>query len=992
MDWQETKYTIVKYLVSFQGLYFYTTNIVNITEKYIFKIIHPPKGLLEELMSMNLHDYVTKTLAYIFLFKSAANNGSDEYMVLYDLETTNMSRFITSLVDGTTKCSYYTVHTYSSGQQVERVVETTKDTSTYIVVPATPKAKKKRWSSYREIIQAETDGNKTFKVITVEFTKVLFTKILSLKRDISTFFSQDEIHHIFKYIFVHVDDNTLLTYSVCMNLQDDPQIFYLLSDYGRKHLLLRRSKQACALKRCYDYSNALMKFREAVNATIVLFLTEGTMQRIKVCGKKKNRSATIKRIPLNGFKLDFLFECLEIGAIKSGDDFDTLYSTFMYNGYNSKLTIIVYKFLPFANIFNFILGAKNWKFEPSLLTPHHLWTQQHVECVTFEVFILVPTDDAEAHNSIHPLENIGRASFRVNFINSEPQPIYNAKICVLEHLNAHIYSIPENITNISCEYMILDYDFVFKKRFKNITFYNCTIMNECTVTFEEGYEQLMLNSTKGRLDLSGTAGFGIVNLNETNSALAFQKGNEHHSSLFSLKHACIDGNAVIGEQIDELLFCNVNFSETVTLKITSHHKRINIRESSGYFSLVGEFEGMLNLRFCSILEISTNEHGFKTLSLACRDITSNIKLADVYDTVILTDTNISKGFCFTVNKKCNELVVKYCSGDLDLSETDTLKSIEITFTNERFHRLNMKGPIDTTRLSVFEFSSDKTELSYLFKQFKRIQYLKIGQLTAPTQRMNLELNILRAYLTATPIFSSRSTNYSDESLSTVAYQFVAVNHEVTADRILTGIFCENVMSGVEVLEYEHIMMSGTNCEYLREMGNLKVFKASIEYLTSESLMCLPPSIQSLNIYDSQTSEDNYQLCLLALKHYPHLKILTINGEFFTNTSNFGLLPKTVEILAISYACQSAGTPVASSKKTELRELYVHITEQSIFNHDIGALDTNIAIFLQKIFVFIDQDNLKCLILSSVDDYCEVDPSTYAVLNRYDGRPGHGIGT
>lgn len=945
-------------------------------------------------MSMNLHDYVTKILVYIFLFRSTANNSSDEYMILYDLGTTNMSRFITSLVNGTTKCSYYTVHTHSSGQQAERVVEATKDTSTHIAMPATPKAKKKRWSSYCEVIQAETDGNKTFKVVTVEFSKTLFTKIMSLKRNISTFFSQDEIHHIFKYIFVHVDDNTLLTYSVCMNLQDGPQIFYLLSNYGREYLSLRHSKQACALKRCHDYGGALIKFREAVNATIVLFLTEGTMQRIQVYGKKKSRSVTKKKIPLNEFKLGFLFECLEIDAIKSGDDFDALYGKFMYNGYNSKLTVIIHELLPFANIFDFILGAKNWKFEPSLLTPHNLWTQQHVECVTFKVFILVPSDDAEALDSLHPLENIDYAFFAVDFINSEPQSIYNAKICFSEYLDAHLCSIPGNIMNVLCKHMTLDYDFVFKKRFKNITLHNCTIESGCTVTFEKGYEQLVMDNTKGRLDLSGTAGLGIVSLNKTNSALAFQKGSAHHSSLFSLKHARIDGNVAIGEQIEELLFCNVNFSETVTLKITSHHRHIDIRRSSGCFSLMGEFKGVLNLQFRSIMEISVNEHGFKTLSLVCRNITSNIKLANAYDTVILNDTNISKGFCFTVNKKRKKLLVKCCSGDLDLSETDILKSIEITFTNKPFHRLNMKGPINTTRLSVFEVPSDKTEVPCLFEQFKRIQYLKIGRLTTPAQRMSLELNILRRYLTAASIFRSRSTNYRNESLSTAAcqYQFDAVNLGMTTDHVIEGIFYENVMSGVEVLEYEHIMMSDNNCKYLREMSSLKVFKASIEYLTSESLMCLPPSIQSLNIYDSQTSEDNYQLCLLALKHYPHLKILTIGGEIFTNTSNFGLLPKTVEVLAISYVCQSASVPVASSKKTELRELYVHVTEQSIFNHDIGVLDANIAIFLQQIFVFIDQDNLKCLILSSVDDYCEVDPSTYAVLNRYDGRPGHGIDT
>ncbi|ELQ76330.1 putative LRR containing protein [Trachipleistophora hominis] len=939
-------------------------------------------------MLVNFYEYATNAVLYILVFKSVQRMNLNEYVALSDLSITNMSKFLTDLADNKTKCPYYSVHVYKYEQQAEDFSAMSTNVCSYSVKQAL-NVDRNDLRRYIEVLRTET-RTRTFKIIEFEFSKTLFIKIMSLSMYTTTFFTQYEIHHIFKYIFLHMDDLALLAFSVCISLQNDPQIFYSLSDYTKKYKHLICSYQPCAFKCHHDYSNALMKFREVVNHKVELTLVEGDVARAKVYGHKQHSTILKSIVPLNEFKLGFLFECCDTKFTQVAD-LDILYDKFIYNGYNSRLTIIILENLTVENIFDIIVGTEDVMLKVPWFPSHKLWAQKHIERVTFRLHIYSSSDSSLISSHIKLLKHIRFASLMIDFVNSVPQPIYNVGICFLRYINAYVYNLPENVSTIICEHINFDYDFLFTKRFKSVSICDSVVEQGKTVTIEKGCETVTIINSRGQFDLSNAAGFNKIVLLNSGSKLSFQEKKDNHFNYITITFAEINESTIIDGSFNEMIFRNIKFNKIVTLLISDGAKHVSIYKTSGSLNFVGDFRGIVSFFSDSFLVITHKENEPRNISLFSCGVTDSLEFKNIYHSIVLSYMNLSDNFCFAMDETCKELSIDNCHGTYNLSKAGVLEKLKIEFARETSDKMKIIGPVAVNNLDVLEIPFNINELSHFFDQFSRIKSLKLGTAYMPIWRVSLEQHFMCQYAA---FFQLRGpiNNIRGESSNFLAYQnlYSHENWAMHGDEIMASIFYRKVVTEIEALEYENILMTDNNCRYLQRMNNLKSLTASMHNLTGESFTHLPRNIQSLNLYGSYIPNNDYKQCLNILKCLPYLSILTLSGDFFADTSNFQLLPETVKTLVISYEKQDVRNSSINDKKISLHKLYVRVLWQSIFHEYTKILNVELIEYLQAIFVFVERYDLECLIVSTAIECFEIDPTTYGVIHSYNEQTCHGI--
>lgn len=937
---------------------------------------------LQNTLMTSLYDYVTMAVVYIFVFQSWTEDGNNEYMVIYNLEETNMMEFLSSLEAGTASFNY-TIHEYDQKQHVLGISECAEDvlpnstTVQFLIKNQT----KRKYPSYLDVILANKDTSKRFKIVNMPFRKSLFEKIMTSTHDNINTFSLEEIRCIFQKVFFCLDHNEGVAYNICISLQDDQQALTSLFDPNEE---LRFIEPYYLTKLQENRCNSLIifsKFKEIVNHTIELYLTYGPIRVARVYGKKKKAMTVGKHIPLKEFNIGFLFECLEVTSGYLFDNANEFYEKFQHDYLNSKLIIFVSSRWPLTSVLTTLTGDMFITPALSWITKLDLWKSGRIERITYRVKPSKPYLKSRTGYYVVPTNNISCASFSIDFVNSVAQPIKDTVVCLRNILDIDVYKVINGIDSLKCGEVELQNDFVFEKDFKSVQLYHCTAKNESAITFQNKYQELKLCQTIGQFYLLGMAGFNSIYLRSSKSKLIFRINYPGNPNICKLTNALVKGTINVDRCIQEITFYDVEVADNISVVVEDRRQTVNISQTTGHLKFSGFLNVELHFNWQTSLLIRPYGNSFSKFSLKQCHITEHIKLTDEFSRIKLSQVKVDDHSGFVINNSCRKLRISECEGIFDLSGPKCFDKIEIDFSLAPTSKFTLKGPIKTNILVLYDIPNSATDISDFFNEFETINHLIISCYELDnSQLFNLEYHLTKRYkiyrLQENIGCESISNSFKQPIESTI--RTVRESNQVV-DELLTAIFGSYAISKIKGLYYHGILMSNCNCKYLKNLHNLQTFQASLETVRKESFIYLPQSLKVLNIRNSSVASDGQDqiIASCALKNFPNLKALVVDGAFFSDPSHLSFLPHSIDVLVVSYSEFRNERIETNAPELKLSKLYVSALQDMI---DSEAQNPNKQLynFLQKMFDYIDRDYLQSLVFLIYQSQYQLDPSTLCV--------------
>ncbi|ELA47534.1 hypothetical protein VCUG_00965 [Vavraia culicis subsp. floridensis] len=930
-------------------------------------------------MSFDLYEYAGMSVICVLAFRSVLNVENYDYTICYSLKDTNMMRFLNAMMEGKIRCSYYRTCNHVGGAP-----EHDEDASG----PFLHKRRKteERFSDHSKA-RTNLGRNKTCTVIEMPFTRLLYEKaVITKESDDVCILSQEEIHHIFKYIYTNLDSNTWITRCICMSLQKNPNIFFSLSEYHKNCSILRKCHGSYPFHGVHDFSDALKQFRDTVNSSMQLSLTDGGKPVAYLYGNRKiGTNNTADETPLDELKVAFLFKYLDVEFEYLRQNVDRFYDKFKFNNHSSKLTIFVDGSLQLDSAIDLLIRNSGVEAKLSCICTHELSAQHHVERITCKFSGYFSREEMEAFRNFDLLKKLRSVYYVVDVVGSTLSPIKTIGMCLWSPSSRNIRAIPGDVTDLKCDGLVVCGNLLFKKQFESITWRKLIIRPKWTVTFVYGCRVLKLFDVTGRINLSGIAGLRKVLLYKRRSQLCFHESRADLSISLRIRYAKINNEVAIDHNVDEICFQGVASHKQLTIAI-NNATNVDISKSSGRYHFQGNVSGTLRFTLSTVFQVKTNQNFTRHFELAVCCISTSIVIIGEYDTVTLHNVDVKSYAIFTVNSSCRNLVIRKCRGTFALSISGPIDNISIEFPVESSLNFMIGGSISTNSLTLFNISERTALLSSLLDKFSFIKHLRIGRLSKEMSRPNLE-EYLMLYSQTPPHDANLRHNHGNDLLAWQAGPGTPTENELatTHNEILSAVFHKLAVTKIESLEYHRLWISTRNCHFLRELPGLKNLTACVEDLTNETFACLPKSIRLLNISGSYINNGDWEiepLSLNALKTLPNLEVFIIDDDFLKKPARLSFLPPCVEILVVMNCKLNVIDGKIGANKIRLCKLYISasfvINDDEIIEPHTIKFDS----YFMSIFNYVDREYLEELFYITSKKSYQMEPSTLRIVNEW----------
>ncbi|ELQ73850.1 putative LRR containing protein [Trachipleistophora hominis] len=938
-------------------------------------------------MLFNLYDYVNVAVIYVLVFEPNLDEENVTSIEVYNLNDTKIRQFFKCAEIKSSRTSYDDVrhHSKEHTAQIFKQQGTSSQFNTPFSLEKTEETELSQ-STGSNIMPAKGVTAQKY-VYKMPFSFKLYERAILKKNGDPYRFSANDIHCIFKYIFIHIEYDKWLTYAILRSLQDEPSIFFCLSESSREYKLNMLRIRPNNVNKPHNFDEALFKFRASVNYNIAVCLTVDGREIATVGGKNRNENTIQHEISLPDLKIGFIFEQLEVHIDNFKKYINLFYKKFRYNGYNSKLTIIISGNLSFNTMLDVMVNKTVPDNAFEWLLEHKILHEEELEQVALKMTAANVSPDTLTNN-IFP-RNVYLIQCSICLLNRNGPPIQDIGINFMRYLYPDINDILQDITRLYCQNITINENFYVKKRFKYIQWRDSMIEEGFTVTFEVECETLDIKRTTGLFNLAGMMGLYQVWLTVIESSLCFSVDNQKATSCLTLKHVQITDNITIDSRTTQITFEHVESDFNIALEITDNHKLINIRRSIGEY----EFKGNLKLRsrfnVNTILTIKSDKvYRTKFFLMNC-DFNVSATLSKIYGCVELRNILIGKDFCFKVNENCEKLMILQCTGLFDLSNVDRLEILEINFSNQWTKKLRIIGPISVKHLTLINLPKDLIILTQFFNELVSIQCLTIGCSSLRLLATNLETYFCSINLKS---ICQKYQHYTNTATAENAQTSEKEHPTLTSCKFLSVIFHAPALVEVERLEYQKIYMSNHNCEYLLSLRKLKMLKVYMENLGNETFIYLPQNIEYLNIQASLFTDYYLKSPPNSLRELSNLKVFVVSGNVFFNLTISNYLPPSLNVLVVSYfLLKNNFSGDSNIVKIRPCRLYISALQDLIIDIETGLPHSDVHNFLDALFNYVEREHLELLVLATTSSCYEIDVLTFRTVNHFPKKFDFGIG-
>ncbi|ELQ76700.1 putative LRR containing protein [Trachipleistophora hominis] len=943
-------------------------------------------------MLYNIADYLTATVIYIFVFSSVSKDDS-EYMVFDNLKHTNMSKFLTSLEKDPTLNEHFNIKQFDVNQVIDKGVTPSVGTSQDDTNSETGERKPKRAKieqqpAYYNCIRSYYKPTRLFKIVTVPFSKKLYQKVLGLKVDLK--FETNDYIDIFKYIFLNLDDNGDFLDNAWQSICDYPTEFLNVFKKNAEN----KSQPSSVHKDvssflALNFERGMEAFQKAMNSQVVYKLMNDEKTKVAlVCGKYRHNNRIIIDKSLDGFEFGFLFECLEVTYVDLKKNFKLYSEAFAFRKQllNTKLTITIKETRPLDELKPVIHGKYTLDSDFMKLLRCQFFEEEHIENIVIELQSKEIVDNPTICNAEDLYDCIKTLKFYVNYKNNKLQPIHSIEICFSGNINT-IQQITkvENLTHVELEDIIFSSDFVINKAWKSLELRDIVALKGTITEIGCECEKLVLERLEGRFNLSGTAGFNEVVMSES-SEFVFNKKTKSIDSFVYLIDLQINEFTAVENGIERIWINQTKCTDIITLKVTPEHKNIKIHNTEGKFYFDGIFCALLDFGDKTSLTIDKGDKSQMSVVLKYFVIDNVISFPGCYDTVELVDIEILRGKFLIVNGSCRTLKIICCKGRITKPKSVQLDKLIIEFNPKSRNELEVEGMSNINELVLENIPCDENIIANILNKLENVKFLRITFSDDQNTRARNFEGYLKELYGKNNSLNGSNNDLQDARPETVLFEdsFEKISTCQPIKNFLDVLHQSKIILQLYGLTYEKIFMSGYEMiQYSKYAQNLKALDISIEYLTDQSFKYIFCGIEFLNLDYSCIPDEKLHEKFKTLKKFDKLKVLVVNGIFFTNKANFSFIPATTKVLIIEYPdWEETSHTEKKVEKTKLNKLYLLMKVGKVSDDNKKVTNTKIIKDLKILSQYIDMKNLEDLIIIKGEIHYEIEPTEFNLLRQY----------
>ncbi|ELQ76760.1 putative LRR containing protein [Trachipleistophora hominis] len=932
----------------------------------------------------NITDYLTTTMIYIIIFQSTSGDDS-EYMIFYDLEHTNMMKFFKLLQLNPTENKHYSIEQYNADQIDNKDAIFGTNSNSIDIGSETGERKSKRarierQSACYEHIRLYYRHVRLFEVIRAPFSKNLYQKAVALNL-VSLEFGKDDYIDIFKYIFLYLDDNTGLLRRICENIQTNPDVFLnAFKNNIENNPQLNLTQESSINVFDSDLKRGLEAFQRAMNSRVICYLMKNQESIAMVFRRYGHKDEMFTQIPLEDFNLGFLVTHFEVGYQDLKKNFDKVCEAFKNRSYNPKLTLIINESRSINELESVINGEYVLNRDFIKLFQHKFFQLKYVENVVIKTESVGFSNNHRTGNATVLYDCISALKFSVDFKGNKSQQIRDMTICFCNNPNG-IY----NIKIIDSAHIVFDNieyspDLIFNKEWKNFKLSNFVAPTDTTITIKSGSERLELNGVSGTFNLSGTAGFNEVQMS-MDSKFSFKTNEESITSLLDIANLHVNTCTTIDNNITNIIIDGIRCKVKVVIKVTSEHENIKIENTVGEFEFEGLFRAQLSFDENTYLNIRNEDISQMSLKLYNCVIDDAISFLGNYSAIELVGLDINSKEPFIINKECQELDIVLCNGVITVPEDTHFKRFEIEFDPGTPNELIIEGILCVDELILRGLFCGESIIENILNKFNTVKYLKIKSLDDPESRIVNLVDYLNNQYDVTCYDEKLIDGLREpmEQITSYEIQCGQIKMYPTVKDFLDAFYQRKFITQICGLTYEGFSMSNYDLQrYLRFARNLKALDINIEFHACALLKHMSPEVEFLNLANSCVPSEQLPSMLGAVKKFVKLKILIMDGAFFTDTSNFSFIPPSTEMLVIRHPDRMRISQTETKgEKVKLRKLYLLKSAEEEIGISQQLLQT-----LGLLKYYIDMGNLDNLVVVEENMYYEIDTCHFVSLGQY----------
>ncbi|ELQ76998.1 putative LRR containing protein, partial [Trachipleistophora hominis] len=678
-------------------------------------------------MLPNLYSYIESVVRYIILFETNPEVHHDNYIIVDDLNDTGMVGLLEALLK---KQKFYSFRYRSEKFDFKKNSHTKKDAKNLSLhyINRYFGVRREQYRHYYELL--ENDRNDTYKVIHVPFKRPLFQKIVKLSKDNIPDFTVEEVCVIFKYILPYKDRLPLITYAICIFLQENPSLADELNE-ARKDIT--RCGDNTHLKSLYSFifgqNDTAIIFRDAVSSNIALTLRDIYANKAYSYKNPVGEYLFHLELDLEKLSIGFLFNRLYMDVVFLTNNMRLLQEKFQVNAANSSLDIEIHYVddKTHEQEVTMVSGDQLSLLELNFISNCAFLQHNSINDVIVEFVGLNQEIDAEIFNESNVIRKIVCKFCSVEFVKSLPKHVTILRADFKETTYGDTKDSFVNITDVTYTESNFYEDIVPSDASKIRSISKSIFFSGSSISIDDTCPDITIQNTAATIKVCGLSMVAEVVLTESLFS-CFKLMNKHDDyRLIEINEAVIQGAAEISVSMQIIALINVKLSSESKIVFGKGHTYITISESTGLFDL----KCYIGIELCfnkdMLMMISPKGDSNQQLSqliLCGVKFVEKIHMPNRYERIEFKGITTAKDSAIILGDKCKELSIVEFNGVIDMRHVINFDSVTIHASMNEEASIKFIGLSRVSHLFYHNLYYNVNVCQLLAENFYEIEHLQ----------------------------------------------------------------------------------------------------------------------------------------------------------------------------------------------------------------------------------------------------------------------------